>query len=188
MSWLPALIGAIIGATIASGTQLFLFINTARKERIHKVRDALAEFGAAAFGYLDAQENLAAFVQRQMNMPRPSEQPPIDVQPPEELAKEYARQDAILDARERAAGTAYWDQRAKLLASKAKLIVLTSDRGIQLRTTEMWQRLIDMKPSAEGPLPGDGLSNPEFALVKLLRSEVDQWLTETSEQVSKLFQ
>ncbi len=111
MTWIATLLAVIIGAGVASFTQILLFIHAARKERIFKVREALGDFGAAAYAYLDAQENLAAFGQRQMNTPLPHTVVPIDVQPPEELAKEYARHDTFFDARERAAGAAYWSQR-----------------------------------------------------------------------------
>jgi hypothetical protein len=172
------------GAGLTFFSQGFFFYHSARKERLWKVRDALTEFGAAGFAYLEAQYNIGADLQRQLNSMFPGSSFPSAMEPP--ASDEATREGSLFDKRMEKASVAYWTSRERLLASKARLYVLSADKDIQARVQSMWKRLLDMKPAGGTP-PQQPYVHPQFATVQALMGELDEWLSATADKLPNLW-
>jgi hypothetical protein len=184
MDVITTLVSVAFGAGLTFFSQGFFFFHNARKERLWKVRDALAEFGAAGFAYLEAQYNIGADLQRQLtSLPSCSSISSVLESP---SSTEDTRQESLFDKRMEKAGVAYWASRERLLASKARLYVLTADKGIQERVQSMWKRLLDMKPAGATP-PQQQYVHPQFATVQVLMGELDEWLSATADKLPDLW-
>ncbi|MGD9689492.1 MAG: hypothetical protein AB7K52_07200 [Phycisphaerales bacterium] len=176
MGWpsaIATLIAVVIGSALTLAIQFFLFYHNTRKERIFKMREALAEFGAAGHFYLDVMNNLAGLVQRSMRPPNPA------------TTEEEKRWDRLTEDRERQAGIAYYASRDRLHSAKAKLYVLADNKAIQASVHRMWQQLIDVTPST-GPTQTTDRSHPHFVAIPALRTELETWLAKTASELASL--